>query len=266
MRAAMDRHGIEWTHQYADNSFALLNREEAEYQLADRIFVLSEWVRQSFCDRGLGDKTVRFSSQVSELFRWPYHDWSHKPNAFTVVAIGQTGLRKGTLDLLEGWRRFWEKRPRSRLILTGLPEHGSTPALHERLLAEYKRTNGLDYLGWVDMTAMPTIYARAHAFVSCSVEEGSTMPGVEAAMSGLPIIATPNSGIDLLVHNSTGLTILPNDPEDLAETLEEAYGLWQCGRLQQMGKTARQHAEQCDVANFADGAAQALRTVLEKWS
>lgn len=263
MEAAMERHGVHWEHFYAAEGGKNLRGELAEYDLADRVFVLSRWVRSTFERRGLARKVVQFASQCSDLEAWPPLPASHeRPKRFTAVFAGQLGLRKGTLDLLAAWRSFYRGNVGARLVLAGLPEQGAPNELHRLLEDEIARTPGLEAPGWVPMDRMRDAYAAAHVLVMPSVEEGSTMTGVEAALCGLPIIATENAGIDLLETRRTGWVVPVGDPGALAEALRECAMGWLTGHSPRFGEEAERRARRCGVEAFSAGVAAALRVAI----
>lgn len=265
MKGAMQRHGIHWEHQYEANGQSLIQREEAEYDLADHIFVLSRWVKGSFAGTPVQHKVVQFSSQLAQADLWgpPAFGWAGKGPRLTACTVGQTGLRKGTLDLLEAWRLHFAGRHPGRLIICGLPEQGAPESLAHRLRAEYAKTSGVETMGWVDIRSMRSIYGQSHMLVSASVEEGSTMPGVEAAMCGIPVAATPNSGVDVLRHGYTGWEFAPGDPTSLREVLRWAEAALSHGELFTMGQLAAREASAWDVAGYARYCATTLRRVLK---
>lgn len=265
MKEAMQRHGIAWEHQYEQNGHSLVRHEEEEYDIADKIFVLSRWVLQSFLEReSLRDKVVQFSSQLAQAELWgpPAYGWAGKGPRLTACSVGQTGLRKGTLDLLQAWREHFAGRHPGRLIICGLPESGAPEALTQRLRQEYARTPGCETMGWVDIRSMRAVYAQCHLLVSASVEEGSTMPGVEAMLCGVPVAATPNSGVDLVHHGFTGWEFGAGDTSSLREVLRLAEAALASGTLATMGALAQRSAAAWDVEGYATSCASAVRTVV----
>lgn len=260
MKAAMARHDCHWVHTYEGNGFALLNMEEAEYALADKILCLSRWVKSTFDARKFYGKCVQATSQCAEK-RWWSPDWTADEPRFTAVFAGQLGLRKGTLDLLEAWRRFYGRFPESQLILAGMPEHGASEDLHRRLDESCSRTPGLVRTGWVHLPMMAQVYAHSHVLVMPSVEDGATMTGVEAALCGRPVIATAHAGIDLLEHGVTGWEIQPLDVDSIVQALVEAAS--DRGRTRRMGEEIFRRAEHTsDVSVFAHNIAETLRRII----
>lgn len=88
------------------------------------------------------------------------------------------------------------------------------------------------------------------------------MPGVEAALCGLPMVATPNSGIDLLVDGVTGWEAGAYSPRSFAAALHKAEAAHRAGTLEAMGQEARRRALAWDVPGYAASCAATLRREL----
>jgi len=255
---AMERHGIRWHHYYHDEWN--LDRECAEYDLADRIFVLSDWVCSTFEQHGLGWKTTHFAPQTIEPSLWKRTSWSAKPPIFTVVHLAQLGLRKGTFELLDAWRSFWPRFPESKLVLCGVIEHGASKELARALDEKIAASPHTVRAGWVPMDRLVDVYAHAHLLCMPSWEDGSTCTGPEAGYCGVPILATRNAGIDLLEHGVTGFEVPVGDAGQLAEALCEAAA--DRARLERMADTLHARAlERCSPDAFAAGVARELAAV-----
>jgi glycosyltransferase involved in cell wall biosynthesis len=159
---------------------------------------------------------------MADASRWSPVPFDGKPGTFTAICPGQLGLRKGTFDLLEAWNQFWPRYPDSQLILAGLPEHGAPPAVADKLRTMAANTPRVKMVGWIDPDRMRDAYANAHVLVMPSWEDGGTCTGPEAALCGLPIIATRNAGIDVLLPGATGWEVPYGSPIELATALEQA--------------------------------------------
>lgn len=260
MVEAMNRHGIAWPDHYDLNPHNV-DRECAEYDLADHIFVLSRWVKSTFDEHGLAHKVVQFAPQMADASRWRPVDYHTKPSTFTAICPGQLGLRKGTFDLLEAWARFWPQHPDSQLILAGLPEHGAPPEVGDKLRAMVANTPRVKMVGWIEPDRMCDAYANAHVLVMPSWEDGGTCTGPEAALCGLPIIATRNAGIDVLHDGTTGWEVPYGSVHSLENALCEAAA--DRTRLAWYSRTILQAAQaDCSMERYSRGVAESLTRVL----
>jgi glycosyltransferase involved in cell wall biosynthesis len=120
VEAEQEKFGIHWD-VYGGG---LLEREKAEYELADRITVLSKWVQHTFEQQGLNDKVVHVGPQTFDHEKWPLRPMQRKwddKTKFRVLFAGQTGLRKGLFYLLEAWKNL--VLPNAELLIAGFPEN-----------------------------------------------------------------------------------------------------------------------------------------------
>lgn len=239
-----DRFGIKWS-VYGGG---LLEREMAEYEIADTITVLSHWVEGTFIEQGFDDKVVHVGPQTFDRDKWPVAkyvtDWT-KGKRFRVMFAGQTGLRKGLFYLLEAWKRLG--LPNGELLIAGVPE-SPCQELHDEIRRQIADTPNCTALGFVDIRKMPDLYADCHVLCIPSIEEGSTMTGLEALSVGRPVIATPNAGIDVLEHNVNGFVVEPRSWEAIADAIAYYHDnpdLWSMHAM-----NAPNSVDGCDVPEF----------------
>ncbi len=97
----------------------------------------------------------------------------------------------------------------------------------QEIVVSYNLSNRVNFLGRVSEEHLPQVYKRAHIFVLPSREEreGQSVEGfgivyLEAAASGLPVIASTATGIaDLIQQRRVGLLVPPNNPHALADVI-----------------------------------------------
>ena len=240
VQGEQDRFGMHWP-VYGGG---LLERELAEYQMADFITVLSRWVQTTFELKGLGPKVLHVGPQTFD--RWK---WKRKPlpsrRPFRVLFAGQLGLRKGLFDLLEAWKRL--ALPDAELMIAGVPEP-STEECHKEIYRRIEETPGVNRLGFVDIKQMPVVYTKAHLLVLPSVEEGSTMTGLESMSVCRPVVATFHAGIDVLRDGFNGFVVSPRNPDEIAEAILAYYQ--SSDLLQLHSENAAGSVVGCDVEEF----------------
>jgi len=132
------------------------------------------------------------------------------PGEIKVLYAGRLTREKG-VDLAESFLQARRADPRLHLLLAGGgPEEAE---LRERL------GNGATFLGWLDGDELAVAYASADAFLFCSSTDTYGQVILEAAASGLPVVAVAEGGPAALVENRhTGLLCRP-DPDHLAGAL-----------------------------------------------
>jgi rhamnosyl/mannosyltransferase len=112
----------------------------------------------------------------------------------------------------------------AKLLIIG---KGPLHAVLTRLAAELGVTDRVHLLGRVDNDLLAACYHAAQVFVLPSVgrNEAFGIVQVEAMAAGLPVVNTRlDSGVPYVsVHEQTGLTVPPRDPEALAAALNRLF-------------------------------------------
>jgi glycosyltransferase involved in cell wall biosynthesis/predicted metal-dependent phosphoesterase TrpH len=133
------------------------------------------------------------------------------PGEVKVLYAGRMTREKGVDLLAESFLRAHASDPRLHLLLAGGgPEEGELRArLGERAT----------FLGWLGGEDLARAYASADVFLFCSRTDTYGQVILEAAASGLPVVAVAEGGPATLVENRhTGLLCRP-DPDHLAGAL-----------------------------------------------
>lgn len=205
-----------------------VDREEREYELADRIAVPSSFVERSFVEQGIEqEKLIRIPYGVDpeEFKPVPKED-----NVFRVVFAGSLGVRKGTRYLLEAFASL--ELPNAELLLLGTVREEA-----ERWLAQYRC--GVRYPGHVPQEELNRWYSQGSVFVLPSVEEGMAYVQLQAMACSLPLICTPHTGgEDLIREGQEGFVVPIRDVDTLKERLEWCFEHREACRA--MGRSARE--------------------------
>ena len=133
------------------------------------------------------------------------------PGEVKILYAGRLTREKGADLLAESFLRARRADPRLHLLLAGGgPEEGE---LRGRL------GEAATFLGWLGGEDLAAAYASADAFLFCSSTDTYGQVVLEAAASGLPVVAVAEGGPAALVENRcTGLLCRP-DPDHLAGAL-----------------------------------------------
>lgn len=185
--------------------------ELAEYAIADRIMVPSRFAKRTFVAQGIPEEKVLqvpYGADVSFFTPAPRQD-----DVFRVIFVGGLTLRKGIYYLLEAFRRL--RLPRSELVLVGAPV---AQGILKRFEGVYRGAGAQDRAG------VAALLRQSSVFVHPSVEEGLSLAIREALATGLPVIATPETGAeDALEPDRDGFIIPSRDIDALCERLELLY-------------------------------------------
>jgi glycosyltransferase involved in cell wall biosynthesis/predicted metal-dependent phosphoesterase TrpH len=174
------------------------------------------------------------------------------PGEIKVLYAGRLTREKGVDLLAESFLRAHEADPRLHLLLAGGgPEEGE---LRERL------GERATFLGWLFGEDLPRAYASADAFLFASSTDTYGQVILEAAASGLPIVAVAEGGPAALIENRhTGLLCRP-DADHLAGTLLQLAASPPLRRAlgEAAAEAARKRSWERSMAQLAAGYRRAL--------
>ena len=188
---------------------ARLAREEAEYELADGLLCPSDFVADTFRQRG-------FSDSVLVRHAYGYDETTYYPGPRPVPApglralfVGVCAVRKGVHFALEAWLRS----PASRV---------GTFQIAGEFLPEYKARlqdmlshPSVEILG--HSNDVPALMRQSDILLLPSIEEGSPLVCLEAMGSGcVPLVSDVCTAIE---NGKTGLRHAVGDVETLAAQL-----------------------------------------------
>ncbi len=121
--------------------------------------------------------------------------------------------------LIRIWAKIVGETPnlKAKLILVG---EGHFRSSFMRLAQELKIADRVIFLGLLDPERLKTEYLQADIFALYSKTEGFPNAGLEAAVYGLPVVASAVGGLKrLVVNGETGLLVRPGDDEALSRAL-----------------------------------------------
>jgi len=129
----------------------------------------------------------------------------------TVIFTNAGEPRRGTEVLLRAMLTVRREFPDAKLRLAGqIGTRRGYDRFLRRMIAESGLSQTVEFLGYLDGSAMARELCRAHVFAISSYVENSPNSLCEAMQVGLPCVATYTGGIPSLVdHGRTGL-LFPN--------------------------------------------------------
>lgn len=206
LRAEVERWGV----SAVPTDPRMIEREEAEYRLADRLLVLSESNARTFIERGVpADKirvvppTVQPTGTPGPVDRGP---------GFRVLFVGGMNLWKGIGYLMRAFRKA--AIPGAELVMVG------NPFPETRRLMRHADPERTRYLGPLPHHRVLEEMRRAHVLVLPSITEGTPLVIFEALACGLPVIANEAYGGDeIITRGRNGLVTAARDEEALAAAL-----------------------------------------------
>jgi glycosyltransferase involved in cell wall biosynthesis len=202
----------------------IIAREQREYELADRIVVLSSFAHHSFLTKGvdpqkvslmpLGASLSSFRPSLQIIEDRVRYILSGQP--LRALYVGTLSFQKGLYDLVTVLKSLGDdgsNRGRFRFRFVG-------PATAEvtNLLAEMR--GFAEFVPKQPQQELPKWYAEGDLFVFPTIQDGYAVVLAQANISGLPILTTTNSGgPDLISDGETGWILPIRSPQAFIERL-----------------------------------------------
>jgi glycosyltransferase involved in cell wall biosynthesis len=204
-------------HQRLGLEFQSFHRREVarrveEYDTADAILCPSDFVRDTFLEKGLPPERVFVVPYGMTL---PPHapPVPRSEGVFRVLYVGQISVRKGLRYLFEAFRQL--RHPRKELSIVGSMTKES--GLHDVTPPE-----GTRFRGVLKGEALAEAYRSSTVFVLPTVEDGLGLVLGEALSFGLPVVTTAHSGgANLFDNGSEGFIVPIRSAPAIAEKLQQ---------------------------------------------
>jgi starch synthase len=202
--------------------------KDEQYALSDLILANSEFVRQSFIEAGIPSEKVVVVPGASPVIQTK-GPASRVTKPLRFVSAGSQSIRKGTIYLLDAWRRLRSHND-AELWLVGKSTLPSQ--LYEGLPGKVVIKPAVSQAELFD------IYSKSAVLVLPSLCEGFALVILEAMAHGLPVITTANSGSGDFVEDGVNGWVVPiRDPRELALRLE--WCTENRDQLNEMGQLSR---------------------------
>jgi glycosyltransferase involved in cell wall biosynthesis len=229
----------------------LFARANRDIERADVVLCPSVFVRDSMLYNGVpAAKCVLNPYGVDTSVFIPRQQVPEKP---VFISVGAICLRKGHQYLFRAFQKVRQKLPNAELICAGtfMPDFRRERPRWEGTFTHYQ---GLPH------TELSKLLRSASAFVFPSTEEGFARAVVEAMASGLPIVASYESGATTLVEDGVqGLIIKSRDVDGIAAAMIRVATDPEVNA--RMGRAARQRG--AEKNSWDDYAGRLLETLAE---
>jgi glycosyltransferase involved in cell wall biosynthesis len=143
-------------------------------------------------------------------------NWSESAE-LRLLVVGRLNPRKGVRHLIQALAAM---RPVRRPVSLTIVGSGAEEA-ELRALVQSLGVRGVRFVGFVDQDGLPAHYAAADAFVFPTLDDTFGIVLLEAAASGLGLVASEHAGatLDLIKDGESGLVFDPHDEKALAELI-----------------------------------------------
>ncbi|MBN9669869.1 glycosyltransferase family 4 protein [Roseibium aggregatum] len=218
--------------------------EEEKYKYSSAIFAPNRNVELALEDAPENLKILPASYGVNTKIPVPDRSYDDK-EGLTFMFCGYACVRKGVHLLLDAWRHM---PPPHKLQLVGNVE----PALAEKY-KDVLESGRVELVGFVK--DVHQWFKKADVFIFPSLEEGGPQVTYEAALHGLPIIASPMGAGRLSELPDTMIVVEPRDSDALFEAMQQM--LWTSTRAR-FGQNAKKEARYFDWDSVGARRAAAL--------
>lgn len=191
-------------------------KELKEYDECDLITVPSQFSFDSFLKKGIPKEKLRLIPYGARIKRFRPKDKYDKDTnlnkEFNILFVGNFGIRKGAIDILEAFKKF--KHPRKKLTIVG-----SVDQSIKCLIQKYD-TESINFLGHVNNKLLRDFYTNSEVLLFPSIEDGYGIVILEALACGCPVIATKNTGAIHSVKDKLNGFIIPiRSPKKIVDCL-----------------------------------------------
>ncbi len=175
----------------------------------------------------------------------------HLPEGPRILSVGRLMKDKKLDILLRAMRVVCDQHPAHLLVVGRGSEHPRLKYLARQLGIEPY----IHLLGYVPEQDLPALYRASQLFAIPSLVEVQSLPALQAAVTGLPIVAANSAALPELVrHGENGLLVHPMTPENLGNAILAILG--DPDKARKMGQVSlevgRTHDEQLTFQAYDD--------------
>lgn len=210
-------------------------RRARALELADYMLVPSDYVRNGLIQAGIPEYKI-----VKVPYGCNFGIASEKSNRGTgetieFIFVGQVIVRKGAIELL----RVFEKLRGTSCHLTVVGKYNSDASY----IKELKSLENVTLCGLIPHDDVRKKLEQSDVFVLPTYNEGMSLSCLEAMGLGLPVVATPNAGVDdVLIDGVTGYKTGVADVQSLYQALNSFID--NPSSIRRMGEKAQEVAKQ----------------------
>ncbi|MBI5753535.1 glycosyltransferase [Candidatus Peregrinibacteria bacterium] len=210
-----------------------LNKESFGYKFVEHVPNGIEWLESEKMAEGSGNRGEEHKHGGVHT-----NSDSVPGNAFVLLWVGGYNTWVDEMTLFKAVSEAMAKCPNLYFVSTGgglSGLDGRTFEKFKKMIEESEWKNRFVFLGWVETSEMPTIYARAQAGINVDRRCVETMTGArnrinEMMKFGLPVVTTLGSEIAEEVRAcGAGIAVKSGDHGAVAAAITKMYGEWRGG-------------------------------------
>ena len=217
----------------------IISKEMREYEMTDYIAIPTHFVKKTFLKHGINNDKLLvnpYGVNLSDFNLKTVSVSKTQHDLINILFVGNFSVRKGAFNFLT-IVEYYKGNPRVKFILVG----GIEGPFRERV-AEYIQSGNMAHYNTVPQKDLPKYYELGDLFLLPAYEEGMAMVLLQAMASGLPILASHNSGAGMAVtHGEEGFLFEPESVQQYIEAIDKF--LTNPELIESMGMKARKKIE-----------------------
>jgi len=192
----------------------IVEKELAEYDMADYISVPSLFAKRTFLEKGFPESKILHVPYGVDLSQ--FNPLRKEDGLFRIIHCGGVTLRKGCQYLLQAFTELQLKN--TELWFVGTVSSEMAP-----FIDKYRAANVV-FHGHKPQHELQWYYSQASVFCLLSIEEGMAMVQAQAMACCLPLITTTNTGgEDIVTEGVEGFIVPIRDAEAIKEKILFLY-------------------------------------------
>lgn len=216
IRTAEERIAAEfdaWGISHLGTDPRMIEREEHEYDLADRIVLPSDFAYRSFLRAGIpADKLSITPLDIDTTFTTNSSTQLKKRHGLNLLFVGAQSIIKGFGHLLRAFARAGLRDAHLRVI-------GQPVAETAELLGQTS-SQRVEFLGYRKPVEVARAMREADALIVPSISDGGPTVVYEALQSGCPVVVSDCAGASMHIHDGVnGLVVPAGDSDALTDVL-----------------------------------------------
>ncbi len=133
--------------------------------------------------------------------------------------VGRVVHEKGVHLIVRAMPRILAEHPNTRLLVAGKNSQKLFPLAYELGVEK-----NIEFLGYIDNEERDCLYQIVEAAIFPSLYEPFGIVALEAMANGCNVIASSTGGLGEVVrHEVTGLTVIPNDPQSIVWAVNRLF-------------------------------------------
>ena len=225
----------------------LQSMEKWIYRNSDKIVTLLPYAVDYIVSLGINNKQIEWIPNGVDLASFPEPPPPPQRETFTLMYFGAHGNANGLESILEAMSRLQDRKPEPKIHLRLVGDGFQKPALMQK--AQKMGLRNVSFEAPVQKSFIPVLAGDADAFVFSLVKAPVFRYGIspnklfDFMASARPIIFYSDAMNNPVRDAGAGLTVMPEDPEALAEAMIKLQST-PLHLRHEMGRAGRRYIEE----------------------